>query len=195
MPYTSHVRIALALPLIASACATPGDELWAGWSTYRTTIGGYEYRYLSPPFDDVGDVPDGESHIQIDSAHDDEVPVGLPRLPPSLEVWTSPRAAGDTYACAAAAVAAHIPSDLAAVPWVPECAEGAAVCPLPPPVEEETAGGLVGHQLYLRDKYLRHYRYLCLALPASNVEVRIDMNDEPVTRDLEDLIDSFASNP
>jgi hypothetical protein len=188
------VRLAPVLWLLAPGCATPGDEPWAGWATYGTTLGGYEYRYLSPPFEDVGDVPEGESHIQIDSAHDDEVPAGLPRLPPSFEIWTAPRPAGDTLACAHAAVSS-IPSDLAASSWAPECPDGETECPPAPPADEETRSGLVGHQVYLRDRYLRHYRYLCLALPAGNVEVRIDMNEEPVTRDLQDLIDSFAAIP
>src|SRR5262245_38872158 len=71
-------RLVLGIALGVVGCADPGDERWAGWETFKSATGGYQFRYPSPPFDLANDVPDGQGHIKVESSHDEDVPPGLP---------------------------------------------------------------------------------------------------------------------
>lgn len=190
------MRLAALSLLVACGCADPGEEPWAGWERFSTDVGGYEFRYLVPPFEVVNDVLEdqGQFHIRVDSTHDDEVPPGLPALPPSFEIYTQPLPPGGTDAYANAKLA-----ELAGhgdVPYTPCTPEEAALGCLPRDGIVKSRSGLAGHEVYTIDQFTRYYRYVYFALPTGSVvEVHIEMNLEPYMRDVDDLVDSFAAHP
>jgi len=179
-PVVSRGTFFLLLVLLAG-CADPGDEWWAGWQTYDTAIGGYQFRYLAPPFERQEDVPAGQCHLTVESTHDNNLPPGLPELPPSYEVFTQPLPPGATDGYAAAKLA-ELMGTFGHVQKYP-------VAPL------ESRSGLVGHDVSTEDVYVRYHRYVYFALPTGLVlEARIETNDDPEQQDVEDLVASFAAH-
>lgn len=172
---------ALLFVLALSGCADPGDDWWAGWEEYDTAVGGYKFRYLSPPFERQVDVPDGQCHLTVESTHDNNLPPGLPELPPSYEIFTQALAPGapDGYANAKLAELTGTLGHLQQYP----------VAPI------ESRSGLVGYDVTTVDVYVRYHRYVYFALPTGLVvEGRIETNDDPTEQDVQDLVASFAAH-
>lgn len=178
---TLHAVRLLWLALACGGCATPGDEWWAGWDTCETSTGGYRFRYLSPPFEKQVDVPDGQCHVTVESTHDNNLPPGLPELPPSYEIFTQTLPPGATDGYAAAKLA--------------ELVGTLGYTELHPVGPVETRLGLSGHDTTSQDPFVRYHRFVYLTLPATGyvVEARIETNDDPRMQDVEDLVDSFEA--